>query len=300
MNGVVHQAGPVHPVHGRRIRLVLQRIGLDACSKIRGRWFGITVDEQASARHPVGIGRRMGDEVVLTVDVCDLAVGDLRQWSVVVRAEDQVLSALTAVRARRAHVGDELERGVVDRARAATRWHLDDDWAGFLEIEHAERVHRVGVSRQVQTVGVHEVVEDHPVLFGLSSRELLRGTKANCFKAGDRHHVDEQRYRSVEIHFAVRRGDRRRHGHAVAELQGDAVDGCIIVCIEIRGDLRVVVRARHDISLLGLTGRCACSHRGRGRQSWIDGETKSPNMSHGRARVRDSHFPSLLHDGPCA
>ena len=108
VNGVVHQAGPVHPVHGRRVRLVLQCIGADARAEIRGRWFGITIDQQATARHQVGVGRGVGDEVVLTVDVCDLAVGDLFQGSVVVRAEDQVLPALTAVRARGTHVGDEL------------------------------------------------------------------------------------------------------------------------------------------------------------------------------------------------
>ena len=90
--------------------------------------------------------------------------------AVVARGDDEVLAALAPVGTGPAHVDDEPEPGVVDRARSAAGRDLDDGRAVAVEVEDAGRVDGVGVAGEEQRVRVQQVVDDRDLVAGRRPR----------------------------------------------------------------------------------------------------------------------------------
>ena len=106
VDGVERLAGSADEFHRGRIGGLGQRVDLQPFLEGLGRASGLPSTSRPRSIEHVDRARRPADEV---------AVRDL---AVVVGGHDQVLPALPAVGPGRAHVDDEPEVGVVDRARA--------------------------------------------------------------------------------------------------------------------------------------------------------------------------------------
>ncbi len=149
VDGVERLAGSADEFHCRRVAGLGPRIDLQTVLEVLGRRIRFTVDQQATEDEHVHRTRGPADEVAV------------RYLAVVVGRHDQVLPALPAVGSGGAHVDDEPEVGVVDRAGPAPRWHLYDGGTVGGQVEQGEGVNGVGVPGEEQRVGIHQLVEDH-------------------------------------------------------------------------------------------------------------------------------------------
>ncbi len=88
-------------------------------------------------------------------------MGDIeatRQRTIVAGRQDEVFSALAAIRTRQPDVDDPAEPVVIDGTKRL-RWHLQHH--GTLgQVQHAHGIDGVRIGRQEERLGVHQFGED--------------------------------------------------------------------------------------------------------------------------------------------
>ena len=204
-HAAVERVGDARPVAAGPVGIDLHR-PLDVLD--RGR--GIVVHQVRPRGIEREIGLRMGNEIA--------AVG---QRPVIIRADDQVLAAQPAVRARRADVDDPREPHVVDRADAARG--LLDHHRPLAQVEAGQVIDRVGIRGQEQRIRVHQFREDHHVAgLGADAFEALHdGQRRGAAEAVV---VDVERAGEVEHVVDTLRGLLGRDTVAELEPAGARVD----------------------------------------------------------------------------
>ena len=154
---------PVDELHLRRVARLAERIDLDALAEHLRSRVRLAVHEEAAKSQEVHIRWRLRDEIAA-----------FRQLALVAGWDDQILAALALVRAGCAHVHDETEERVVDRAGSAARRNLDNGRPVGLQIEEAHAIHGIRVAGEQQRIGVEQLIVDDE-LVGLGRAYCRRG-----------------------------------------------------------------------------------------------------------------------------
>ena len=206
VDGVEDPSGAGDELHRRRSVGLGQRVDPEALGPHLASRVGLAVLQKAPQRKHVDHRGRPRHEVPL---------GDL---ALVGLGHDQVLAALAAVGPRRTHVDHESEERVVDRAGSGPRRNLHDDRPVLADVEHADRVARVGVSGQEEAVGIHQVAEEQDLVAAVDADLHHSATDGLDGRRGDE--VEEGLDGPHAVEVVVDRVDRRLVGHAVEEAHG--------------------------------------------------------------------------------
>ena len=185
------------------VRRLRQRINLDLLHQRDG-LVGLSVHLEAAQEVIDAVGRRLDDEVTL---------GHLAR---VTRRQEQILAALALVRPERADIHEPaLQR--IHRRPEHFRRRFHDGRAVRLQIEKAHAIHRLGVRREHQRLGVHERFPDDDLVGPLGAEVA---DAAPRFDDRDRRHLREiDLDRAVELELIEQRVGRRGRGIAVLELE---------------------------------------------------------------------------------
>ncbi|MCY1175679.1 hypothetical protein D9M73_159260 [compost metagenome] len=113
-------------------------------------------------------------------------VAAIRNRTLVVGWQNQVFTPFTPIGSGRADVDDPAKPHVIQRAEGLG-WHFNHQ-RSFRQVERCHRVDRIGVGREKERVGVHQLGEnDHRVVFSANAVEAL----ANRIGRGTRKTVHE-------------------------------------------------------------------------------------------------------------
>ncbi len=120
---------------------ISERVRLQAVAEHLSCGIGFSIDKKAAKDQEVGLAWGSSYERIVGHD-----------GRVVIVAQNHVAAARTPVGPGSAHVDNESEPCVVDRARSAARRYLDNSWTISVEIHQHDGVHRVGVACQEQSI----------------------------------------------------------------------------------------------------------------------------------------------------
>ena len=180
-----------------------ERIDLDLLHERHG-LVGLSVHLEAAQEVTDAVGRRLDDEVTL------------RHLARVARREEEVLAALALVRSERTDVHEEpLQR--VHRGAEHLRRRFHDGRAVALQIEEAHPVHRLGVRREHERLGVHECFPDDDLVGPLGSEVADAAPRFDDGDGRDLREVDLDG--AIELELIEQRVGRRGRGIAVLELE---------------------------------------------------------------------------------
>ena len=138
-----------------------ERIRLQAVTEHLSCSIGFSIDKEAAKDQEVGLTWGSSHEYIVGHD-----------GRVVIVAQNHVPAACTPVRPRRAHVNNESEPCIVDRARSAARRDLDNSWTIPVEVQQHGGVHRVGVACQEQTIRIKQLIGNHSLVARIETQRL--------------------------------------------------------------------------------------------------------------------------------
>jgi len=127
------------------------------------------------------------------------------------------LPPFARVRAGNAHVDDKAEIGVVDGPRSATGRDLDHGRTIAFQVEEHRDIHGVGVGREPQRIGVHQLIEDDGVMGRRGPS--LDVAAAHRFERGGRDEVEKDLHAAEEVEVVVGQPRRLLRRHAIHEFE---------------------------------------------------------------------------------
>ena len=180
-----------------------QRVDLDLLHERHG-LVGLPVHLEPAQEVIDAVGRRLDDEVAL------------RHVARVTRREKQVFAALALVRSERADVREKTLQRIHRRPKHLWRG-FDDGRTVALQVEEAHAVHRLGVRREHERLGVHERLPDDDLVGALGPEVANAAPRFDDADGRDLREVDLNG--PIELELIEQSVGCRGRGVAVLELE---------------------------------------------------------------------------------